>query len=169
METTEDRAGPAEASEELANPRVRRGSYKLVMGMYLAAVSGMVWSARRRGVRIPDQLQLRDLAVAAVATQRLAMLISHDPVTSPLRAPFTEFEGVEGPAQLKERARDDSKLRHTAGELLTCPFCLAQWIATAFVGGLVLAPRQTRLVISTFGIIGCADWLQRIHARLTSS
>src|SRR3954468_1556941 len=168
-EVSDDLAGQAEATEDLSNPRVRRGSYKLVMGIYLTAVGGIVWAGRRRGVRIPDQLQLRDLAIAALATQRLAMLISHDPVTSPLRAPFTEIEGVEGPAQLKERARDDSKLRHTAGELLTCPFCLAQWIATAFVGGLVLAPRQTRIVISTFGIIGAADWLQRIHGRLTAS
>jgi hypothetical protein len=27
------------------------------------------------------------------------------------------------------------------GELLTCPFCLGQWVATGLIFGLVLAPR----------------------------
>ena len=165
-QTSEDLSDPR---EDLSDPRVRRRSYTLVMVIYTGAVASLVWAGRRRGVRLREQLALRDLAIAALATQRLAMLLSHDPVTSPLRALFTEIEGVQGPAELRERARDDSKLRHTAGELLTCPFCLAQWIATAFVGGLVIAPRPTRLVISTFGIIGGADWLQRVHGRLASS
>jgi hypothetical protein len=50
--------------------------------------------------------------------------------------------------------------RKALGELLTCPFCVGQWVATSFVLGLVLAPRATRLVASTFTAVAAADFLQ---------
>src|SRR6266568_6180594 len=49
-------------------------------------------------------------------------LITKDPVTSPLRAPFTVFEGQEGQAELKEEVRGHGA-RKAVGELVTCPFC----------------------------------------------
>lgn len=50
------------------------------------------------------------------------------------------------------------------GELLTCPFCLSQWVATAFVFGLVAAPRGTRLTAGVFAGLTVADFLQFAHA-----
>ena len=50
------------------------------------------------------------------------------------------------------------------GELLSCPFCLAQWIATGFVTGLVVAPRATRVVAATFSVVALADFLQMAYA-----
>ena len=49
-----------------------------------------------------------------------------------------------------EDVRDTSSLRHSIGELITCPFCLDVWIATSFAIGFVFAPRVTRLVAATF-------------------
>ena len=50
------------------------------------------------------------------------------------------------------------------GELLSCPFCLAVWVATALTGGLVLAPRVTRLVATILTAVTASDFLQFAYA-----
>jgi len=55
-------------------------------------------------------------------------------------------------------------VRHAVGELLTCPFCMAHWIATAFGFGFVLAPDATRLVASVLAAEAGADFLQFAYA-----
>src|SRR5690606_41186876 len=60
------------------------------------------------------------------STHKLSRLLAKDPVTSPIRAPFTRYKGVSGPAELREEPRN------TVGELLSCPFCIAQWTATGY-------------------------------------
>lgn len=155
-----------ETEQDLADPTTRRTSYALLMGLYLVLVLVAVAVGRARRVRVPERIALRDLVLTALATQRMARLVAKDPVTSPVRAPFTEYVGVAGPAELQEQARDDSRFRHTVGELVTCPFCLGQWIGTAFVAGHVLAPRAARLVASTFAVVGVADTLQHVTQRV---
>jgi Protein of unknown function (DUF1360) len=61
--------------------------------------------------------------------------------------------------------RRDSPLRHSLGELVTCPFCLDLWVATAFVAGLIFAPRFTRLIAGSFTALAGADFLQLAYAR----
>ncbi len=87
-------------------------------------------------------------------------------MTSPLRAPFTRFRGQSGPAELAEDARESSEARHSTGELLTCPLCTAQWVATSFVFGLVVAPRFTRLAASALTAVAGSDALQFAYAHL---
>ena len=48
--------------------------------------------------------------------------------------------------------------------LLTCPFCLAQWTATGFAYGLVFAPQATELVAMTLTAVAGADFLQLGYA-----
>src|SRR3954465_13088705 len=114
------------------------------MGVYLGLVSAGAAAVRASGRELPERIPPGDVALLAVATFRLARRIAKDPVTSPLRAPFTTFEGASGEAELAEQVCGDG-VRHAVGELLTCPFCLAQWVGTAFVFGYVAAPRATRL------------------------
>jgi hypothetical protein len=133
--------------------------YAKVMAAYTAVVGTAGVIAWRRGVRLPERINPYDLAVLALATHRVAGLVSKDAVTSPLRAPFTQYEGVAGPGQLNEKVRGKG-LRHAIGELLTCPFCLSQWVATGFVMGTVFAPRAARLVASAFAAVDAADFLQ---------
>lgn len=156
----------AENERTPSDPTDRRAGYAAVVAIYLGVVGLVTLVLRRRGTRLPERISAFDLAVTALATQRAARLLAKEPITSPVRAPFTEFVDVSGPAELDERARDDSVFRHTVGELLTCPFCVGQWIATAFVTGHVVAPRATRLVTSLFAIVGVADALQHAVARL---
>ncbi len=104
------------------------------------------------------------MVLISVATHKLSRLISKDAVTSPLRAPFTSYTEPSGDAELNEQVRDQgSSIRHSIGELITCPFCLAVWVATGLTGGLVLAPRLTRLAATALTATAVSDFLQMAY------
>ena len=140
------------------------GGYVRLMGVYGGMCAALALAARATGATLPERFAAADLALISVATHRLSRMVSKDPVTSPLRSPFTRYQQTGGPSELAEQARGDSPVRHSVGELLTCPFCTAQWIATGFVAGLVLAPRPTRAVASVFATVAASDFLQFAHA-----
>jgi len=144
------------------------GTYVGTLGAYGALLGGLLGAAglTRRG--LPRRIRAGDLALMACTTHKLSRLIAKDPVLSPLRVPFTRYEGVSAPAELSEDVRGHG-VRHGIGELLTCPFCMAQWVATAYAGGLVFAPRATRLFGTIMTAVACADWLQLAYARLQQS
>jgi hypothetical protein len=100
-----------------------------------------------------------DLVTIGVASHKLSRLIAKDKVTSPLRAPFTEFDERGGPAEFEESARGTG-LRRAIGELLICPYCLGLWVVAALSLGLLFAPRLTRLVASAFSALTISDFLQ---------
>jgi hypothetical protein len=130
------------------------------MGVYLGVVSAAVAAVRASGRQLPDRIPAGDVALLTVATFRLARRLAKDPVTSPLRAPFTRFEGASGHAEVAEGVREHGGVKHAVGELLTCPFCLAQWVGTGFVLGYVSAPRATRLAALTMTTVAGSDVLQ---------
>ncbi len=66
---------------------------------------------------------------------------------SPLRAPFTRYEGEGGPGEVDEEPRGRG-LRYVVGELLLCPFCLGMWTSAGLTAGLLIAPRATRWLCS---------------------
>jgi hypothetical protein len=134
-------------------------AYGALDATYLALVTAFGLYVRRRRLPLPARVGLLDVALIGVATHRLARTIAKDSVTSPIRAPFTRYQGVSGPAELQETVEADG-LGHAVGELLTCPFCLGQWVATAFMAGLVTAPRATRVVTAGFSSLALADFLQ---------
>ncbi|HZI39096.1 MAG TPA: DUF1360 domain-containing protein [Acidimicrobiia bacterium] len=138
------------------------GGYATLMGVYGAAVTAGAVALRRRHRSLPD-VRLVDVVLVGVATHKLSRRMSKDSVTSPLRAPFTRYEGVAGPAELQERSRGRG-LRKAVGELISCPFCLSQWVATGFVFGLLTAPRATRWTASVFASLALADFLQFAYA-----
>ncbi|WP_425547763.1 DUF1360 domain-containing protein [Actinocorallia longicatena] len=43
---------------------------------------------------------------------------------------------------------------------------MAQWIVTAYAGGLLFAPRATRFAGATMVAVAGPDWLQLAYARL---
>jgi hypothetical protein len=134
------------------------GGYAALMGVDGAAVAVGAAAVRRRNRALPD-VRPFDIALIGVATHKLARRMSKDSVTSPLRAPFTRYEGVAGPAELQEEVRGQG-LRKAIGELISCPFCISQWVATGFVFGLLSAPRATRWAASVFASLALADFLQ---------
>lgn len=134
-------------------------SYAVLSAGYAAILGGLAYVARRHGTLPPDRVRLDELALLTVATAKVSRIIAKDPITSPLRAPFTRFEGRSGEAELAEEARGDG-FRHAVGELLTCPFCVGQWVATGFGAGLVFAPRAARLAAAVGTTVAGADVLQ---------
>lgn len=113
---------------------------------------------------LPERVEPRDLALFALATQKLSRVITKDKVTSALRAPFTEVEGKGGAGELEERPRGHG-LRRAVGELLTCPFCLGTWIASGFIYGFIFSPRITRTLASIFAVSGVSDFLQQLYVK----
>jgi hypothetical protein len=135
------------------------GSFIGLMSVYGTLVLGGAGYLRARKVGLPDRLRFSDLAMAAVATHKVARLVAKDPVSSPIRAPFTRFEGQSGEAEVKEDVIGSGPQK-AIGELLTCPFCLDQWVGTAFLFGLLVQPKATRMAASLFTIVTAADVLQ---------
>lgn len=135
------------------------GGYLGAMAVYTAAVGTLAGVTRLRRHEIPDGLSVKDVILGAVATQKLSRLVTKDPVTSPLRAPFTVYRDTEGPAELKEDVRGHGAQK-TVGELITCPFCLDMWVATALTAGHIYLPRATRLAVDTLVTLAGADVLQ---------
>jgi hypothetical protein len=132
--------------------------YMGIAGAYSAAVAVGAIAVRRRGRHLP-RMSARDIALIGCATFQLSHMLAKQPIASPLRAPFTVFDGVTGPSELHEEVRGDG-LRHAVGELLTCPFCLAHWVATAFGFAFILAPEPTRLVAALLSAEVLANFVQ---------
>lgn len=141
------------------------GGYLVLIFVYLSAVGVAAVLLRRRRAALPTSVSWGDLLLGALATHRVSRLLSKDPISSPLRAPFTRYAGLSGPAELREEVRSRG-LGHAVGELLTCPFCLAQWVATALAVGGLIAPRATRVVAGVFATVGLADILHLAYDRL---
>src|SRR3954468_20446057 len=133
------------------------------MGVYAGLVSAAAAAVRASGRELPDRIPLGDAALLTVATFRLARRIAKDPVNAPIRAPVVRFEGPSGHAEVAEEVREHGGMKHAIGELVTCPFCLAQWVGTAFVFGYVAAPRATRLAALTMTAVAGADVLQFVY------
>jgi hypothetical protein len=126
-----------------------------------------IW-LRRSDRDLPERVESGDLALVAVATFKASRILARDRVTSAIRAPFSRFQDDAGPGEVDEAARGHG-LRRVLGELLICPYCLDVWTATAFLGGLVAAPRPTRWIASVFAVVGAADALQIAYAKAESA
>ena len=128
--------------------------------------AGVALLARARADRIPERIAVTDVVLGGLATHKLSRLLAKGAVTSPLRAWFTTFEEPAGASEHVESPRGEHGVRHTLGELLTCPFCLAQWIGLGYVAGLMLAPRATRAGAAIFAVTALSDSLQHVYQHL---
>ena len=133
--------------------------YALLAAAFGVAVGGAGMAARASGREPPAHWSTRDVLMIGLATHKLSRLIAKDKVTSFLRAPFTEFQEASGQGEVEEKPRGKG-LQLAIGELAVCPYCLAQWVAAGFVGGMVFAPHATRMVAAVYTAETVADFLQ---------
>jgi uncharacterized protein DUF1360 len=157
-----DVTGTATRAAERINNEYDRPDHSLrgyvaIMAGYGALMTGAA-TLLARNKRLPNGLRLADGALLAIATHKLSRTLAKDAVASPLRAPFTRFKGAAGPGEVNEDVRGHG-VQKAAGELISCPFCLDQWVASAFVVGLAVAPRLTRFMAATFAVRAGADFL----------
>ena len=143
--------------------------YLLLMAGYAGLGGSLLLAARRRQSVAGEGIGAAELALTTVSTYRLSRLLTKDAVTSPLRAPLTKFDERGMPAELNEEVAPrlvGHPVAHAVGELVTCPFCVGQWVATVLVAGHVLDPRLARLVTSVLTAAAGAEALQFVHAGL---
>jgi hypothetical protein len=135
------------------------GGYSVLSSIFGASLVGGLVAAHRAGRSLPEELSVKDIVIMGIATQKVSRLITKEKASSFVRAPFTHYQEPTGYGEVAEEARGEG-LRLAIGELLICPYCLAQWIAAAFTVGHVAAPRLTRLLTSMWTAHALADALQ---------
>jgi hypothetical protein len=137
-------------------------AYGLLMGAFFGGLGGAL-AAARAGGRELDRPGLADVVLYGLATQKVSRLIAKDKVTSFVRAPFTRFQDTAGHGELEEAPRGEG-LRFAIGELLVCPYCMAQWVVGGLAVGHVLAPRTTRLLSAMWAAQAIADGVQLAYS-----
>jgi hypothetical protein len=142
------------------DPRPLTG-YAALLAVYGAAAGASALGLRRRRQRV-RAMSAMDLALMGLATAHLSRLITKDSVTAVLRIPFARFEEAAGEGEVNERVVGHG-VRHAVGELLTCPFCAAQWVATGLVAGRVAAPNLTAAVVTVSAVARVSDYLQLLY------
>jgi hypothetical protein len=161
-------AAPAELSSRDA-PSAGSGSaperplaaYAVLAGTYLAGLSCALAFA---GSRVPRPTG-GDIVLFGIATGALSRLVTRDAVSAPFRAPFTEYEGPAGAGEVHERPRGTG-LQRAIGELVTCPFCMAPWAATAIFVVATRRPRTARLVASILAGVMVSNVVNQAYAFL---
>lgn len=138
------------------------GPYAVLAAGYGTGALAILAALRRRGHELPERFPAGDVILVGIATHKISRLLAKDKVTAFLRAPFTTYEGASGHGEVEEQPCGHGA-RLAVGELLVCPYCLAQWVATGLTLGLVGAPRVTRLVSTVFVAHTVSDFLQAAY------
>jgi len=149
-----------DAFQSYAEPQDRPPfrTYATMAAIFNAGFAGTLLAAKGSG-RLPERISTQDVIMIGTASHKLSRLVAKDKITAFLRAPFTEYQGRGGPAEVEERARGTG-VRQAVGELLICPYCLGLWASGAFHAGLLFAPRATRVAASTLTALTLSDFLQ---------
>jgi hypothetical protein len=145
------------------DPRPLEGHAGILVS-YAVLVSAVMIGLRRKrsGLRA---LSPMDLLLYGLATQHLSRTITKDSVTAILRSPFTRFKEPAGEGEVNEDVIGTGA-RHAIGELITCPPCMAQWVATALIAGTLASPPLTTAVVSVSAAARVSDYLDLIYGLL---
>ncbi len=132
-----------------------------LMSIFVAGATGVGLAFWRSGRRLPERVPPGDIVLMSIATYKVSRLISKDKITGFMRAPFTRYKGdSERPSEVLEEPRGQG-LQRAVGELLVCPYCLAQWVGTGLVSIYLFSPRLARVLASLFSIVAGSDLLQQ--------
>jgi Protein of unknown function (DUF1360) len=140
--------------------------YACLLALYVASVVAATGIAIE-GERLPKKPSLVDLALLGVATHKLSRIIAKDRITSILRAPFVSYIRSAGHGEVEEEARGRG-IQRGIGQLISCPYCMAPWCATALTFGFIVAPRVARLFAGILAAVAVSDFLHRAYAATES-
>ena len=138
--------------------------YATLLGFYLASVAVLTGIAGEQK-RLPKKFSALDLALLGVATHKLSRIVAKDRITGILRAPFVSYIRSSGAGEVDEEPRG-SGFQRGIGHLISCPYCMAPWCATALSFGLLFAPRVTRFFAGILISVAASDFLHRSYTRL---
>ncbi len=140
------------------------GGYAALCGLFTLGLSSALTNAKRNERKFSD-LSWSDWVLLGIATHKLGRIVTKDLVTSPFRAPFVKFVKSAGAGEVEEKARGEG-IQEAIGDLITCPYCIAPWVASALVFAHRQAPRATRIIAAVFSVTAASDFLNRLYARL---
>jgi Protein of unknown function (DUF1360) len=138
--------------------------YATLLGFYLASVTVLAGIAGEQR-RLPRKFSVLDLALLGLATHKLSRIVAKDRITGILRAPFVSYIRGSGAGEVEEEPRGHG-FQRGIGHLISCPYCMAPWCATALSFGLLFAPRVTRFFAGILVSVTASDFLHRGYARL---
>src|SRR5881394_616753 len=138
--------------------------YASLLGFYVASVAVLTGMAMEED-RLPKRFGLLDLALLGIATHKLSRIVAKDRITSILRAPFVNYIRSAGAGEVEEDPRGRG-FQRGIGHLISCPYCIAPWCATAFSFGLLFAPRVTPFFAGILVSVAASDFLHRAYARM---
>jgi hypothetical protein len=167
------------ATEVDVDRRSARGrqlrSYALLTAVFGSAITALAFGRRPRRHAHLDRAPLanrtpwQDLVLLGIASHKITRILTEDRVTEPIRSPFTERRGeASGKPEPVEQPATGTGLRHSLGELVTCPYCTAPWVSLAASTLYLAKPGATRIVASVFVVVSISDFLNRGYARLTA-
>src|SRR6266568_3234594 len=148
-------AGKEECEEQLL------AEYAALLAFYIASVAVLTGAAVEQR-RLPKRFSLLDLALLGTATHKLSRIIAKDRITGILRAPFVSYIRSAGAGEVEEEPRGRG-IQRGIGHLVSCPYCMAPWCATALAFGLVFAPRVTRFFAGILASVATSDFLHRAY------
>lgn len=114
-----------------------------------------------------SKFSLGDYLLLGFATHKITRILSHDRVTRPLRAPFTE-EKPQPKEKAKKEVSKGSGIQKALGDLLTCQFCLGPWVAASLLLGFNVLPQYSRRIASIFAVVAGSDFLHLGYQSLKS-
>lgn len=99
-------------------PRPLR-AYVGLMGIFNLIFAAVLLVAKLGNRRLPERIGYADVISLGIATHKVSRMLAKDWVTSPLRAPFTTYEGAgEMSGEVAESPRG-TRWRLAIGELVT--------------------------------------------------
>jgi len=135
--------------------------YATLLGFYIASVAVLTGLATEKD-RFPRRFSLLDLALLGIATHKLSRIVAKDRITSILRAPFVTYICSAGAGEVDEEPRGRG-IQRGIGHLVSCPYCMAPWCATALAFSLLFAPRATRFFAGILASVAASDFLHRAY------
>src|ERR1051325_4864567 len=138
--------------------------YATLLGFYVASVAVLAGLAAEQK-RLPRKFRLLDMALLGIATHKLSRIVAKDRITGIIRAPFVSYIRSSGAGEVEEEPRGGG-FQRGIGHLISCPYCMAPWCATALSFGLLFAPRVARFLSGILVIVTTSDFLHRAYARM---
>jgi hypothetical protein len=135
--------------------------YAALLAFYIATVAVLTRAAVEQK-HLPKRFGVLDLALLGIATHKLSRILAKDRITGILRAPFVSYIRSAGAGEVEEEPRGHG-IQRGIGQLISCPYCMAPWCATALAFGLVFAPRATRFFAGILVSVAMSDFLQRAY------
>jgi len=138
--------------------------YATLLAFYVASVAVLTGAAIEQK-RLPKRFSLLDLALLGIATHKLSRTVAKDRITGVLRSPFVNYIRSAGAGEVEEDPRGRG-IQRGIGQLISCPYCMAPWCATALAFGLIFAPRATRFFAGILTSVAASDFLQRVYLKM---